>query len=72
MMPQLLFCVFANFHRQPKKSSCFCSFQDTMAVIADTDGSAARPPLNLPSRPIILSQGGMCVVAGRPALDCTN
>lgn len=38
--------------------------QDTLAVIADSNGNAARPPLNLPSRPILLSQGGMCVVAG--------
>ncbi|CAD7698296.1 unnamed protein product [Ostreobium quekettii] len=38
-------------------------WEDTMAVVADADGQAARPPLNLPAKPLRLMQGGMCIVA---------
>ncbi|GMH35213.1 hypothetical protein BSKO_03081 [Bryopsis sp. KO-2023] len=38
-------------------------WEDTMAVVSDSQGRAARPPLNLPSKPLVLSQGGMCTVA---------
>ena len=43
---------------------CVMSVQDTLAVVADADGQAARPPLNLPSKPMRLAQGGMCIIAG--------
>ena len=35
-----------------------------MGVVSDADGTAARPPLVFDSRPLLLTQGGMCIVSG--------
>lgn len=37
-------------------------------MIVDATGSAARPPLAFDSKPLLLTQGGMCIVSGKYAL----
>lgn len=34
-------------------------------MIVDAAGSAARPPLAFDSKPVLLTQGGMCIVSGK-------
>eukprot|EP00210_Caulerpa_lentillifera_P007702 g7353.t1 len=66
---------------QPKSSTLFTTlpipdlavflWEDCLAVIVDATGSAARPPLMLDSKPLLLTQGGMCIVS-ELVLDLLN